>query len=509
MGAVLRRAAVALLLLAFIFALVWGVTLWRWDSTRRLIETRDVVLYLFFLPVCAWLVLLLARWAWNSSAAKAASAATAGAAAATPAAAAPPSAAEQERAWSFALLWHGLHTSAAADAEGTAAALAGGRQRPQLDAALRDPDGLPVLSGRAEGVDGAVDAVKAEWAQLVLPAQLTAAQAARTQAASQDAQAPWLRAAALLQVQWLAALSQLDEVLPPPRSDAAVPTRIPRLAVRCGVPTHWPQGQRSLVEQWLLQSLKQRRAELAGVAAVTVQPLESGEELLSAGEQQLVMWRREQIDGLLLLLCADSTLDEQQLERWAAAQQLLSGPRTEGRVPGEAAAAVMLATGSWPAEAADKPPDKPHLQRMALMRRDKPADAAGRITSDVAERALSDCLKAAQLPNDKLAALVSDADLRPRTMRELTGALLPAAEHLQLGEDVLALGTACGELGIARPLCLLSLAAAQAVQLKQPVAALAVAPAHERLALLVLPDGKPVEAASSSSSSSSSASKAS
>lgn len=496
MGAVLRRAAVALLLLAFIFALVWGVTLWRWDSTRRLIETRDVVLYLFFLPVCAWLVLLLARWAWNSSAAKAAAAAPAGAAA-TPAAAALPSAAEQERAWSFAVLWHGLHTSAATDAEGTVGALAGGQQRPQLDAALRDPDGLPVLSGRAEGVDGAVDAVKAEWAQLVLPAQLTAAQAARTQAASQDAQAPWLRSAALLQLQWLAALAQLDEVLPPPRSDAAAPPRIPRLAVRCGVPAHWPQGQRSLVEQWLLQSLKQRRAELAGVAAVTVQPLESGEELLSAGEQQLVMWRREQIDGLLLLLCADSTLDEQQLERWAAAQQLLSGPRTEGRVPGEAAAAVMLATGSWPPEAAGKP----HLQRMALMRRDKPADAAGRISSETAERALSDCLKAAQLPNDKLAALVSDADLRPRTMRELTGALLPTAEHLQLGEDVLALGTACGELGIARPLCLLSLAAAQAVQLKQPVAALAVAPAHERLALLVQPDGKPVEAASSSSDS--------
>jgi hypothetical protein len=496
MGAVLRRAAVALLLLAFIFALVWGVTLWRWDSTHRLIETRDVVLYLFFLPVCAWLVVLLARWAWNSSAHKA-SAAPAGAAAAAPAVAAAPSAAEQERAWSFAVLWHGLHTSAAADAAGTAAALAGGQQRPQLDPALRDPDGLPVLSGRAEGVDGAVDALKAEWAQLVLPAQLTAAQAARTQAASQDAQTPWLRAAALLQLQWHATLAQLDEVLPPPRSDAAAPPRIPRLAVRCGVPAHWPQGQRSVVEQWLLQSLKQRRAELAGVAAVTVQPLESGEELLSAGEQQLVMWRREQIDGLLLLLCADSTLDEQQLERWAAAQQLLSGPRTEGRVPGEAAAAVMLAAGAWPAEAADKP----HLQRMALMRRDKPADAAGRISSETAERVLADSLKAAQLPSDKLAALVSDADLRPRTMRELTGALLPAAEHLQLGEDVLCLGTACGELGIARPLCLLSLAAAQATQLKQPVAVLAVAPAHERLALLVQPDGKPTEPSSPSSAS--------
>ena len=482
MGAVLRRAAVALLLLAFIFALVWGVTLWRWDSTRRLIETRDVVLYLFFLPVCAWLAVLLVRWAWKSSA-KPAVAPAAVAATAAPAQTAEASGAEQERAWSFTLLWQGLHTSAAPDAAGTAAALAGGQHRPKLDPTLRDPDGRPVLSGRAEGVDGAVDAAKTEWKQLVLPANLTAAQDALKQAAALDAQAPWLRVVGLLQLQWRAALDQLDEALPPPRSDAPMPRSIPRLAVRCGVPAHWPQGQRSLVEQWLLQTLKQRRAELAGVAAVTVQPLESGDELLSAGEQQLVLWRREQIDGLLLLLCADSTLDEQQLERWASAQQLLSGARTEGRVPGEGAAAVMLATGTWCGNAAELP----LLHRIALVRRDKPADAAGRISSDVAERALADCLKAAQLPADKLAAVTSDADLRPRTVRELHGALQPVAEHLQAGEDVLNLSTACGDLGSARPLCLLSLAATHAAQLKQPVAALAVAPAHERLALLVLP----------------------
>lgn len=483
MGAVLRRAAVALLLLAFIFALVWGVTLWRWDNTQRLIETRDVVLYLFFLPVCAWLAVLLVRWAWKSSAAKAAAPAAV-ASAAVPAAYAAPSSAEQERAWSFVMLWQGLHTSAAPDAAGTAAALAGGKHRPQLDASLLDPDGLPVLSGRAEGVDEAVGAVRAAWTPLALPENLTAAQAARKQVESLDAQAPWLRASALLLLQWHAALDQLDQTLPPPRSDAPVPRNIPRLAVRCGVPAQWPQGQRSLVEQWLLQSLKQRRAELAGVAAVTVQPLESGEDLLSAGEQQLVLWRREQIDGLLLLLSADSTIDELQLQHWSAAQQLLSGTRNEGRVPGEAAAGVMLATGAW-AGATD---DKPRVQRLALMRRDKSADAAGRISSDIAERALADCLKAAQLPNDKLAAVASDADLRPRTVRELHGALRPVAEHLQADEDVLNIGTACGDLGIARPLCLLSLAAAHAAQLKQPVAALSVASAHERLALLVLPE---------------------
>lgn len=483
MGAVLRRAAVALLLLAFIFALVWGVTLWRWDNTQRLIETRDVVLYLFFLPVCAWLAVLLVRWAWKSSAAKAAAPAAA-ATAAAPAATAAPSSAEQERVWSFVLLWQGLHTSAAADAEGTAAALVGGQHRPQIDASLCDPDGLPVLSGRAEGVDEAVEAVRAEWAPLALPANLTAAQAARAQAASLDAKAPWLRTSALLLLQWRAALAQLDQTLPRPSSDAPMPRNIPRLAVRCGVPAQWPQGQRSLVEQWLLQSLKERRPELAGVAAVTVQPLESGEELLSAGEQQLVLWRREQIDGLLLLLSADSTLDEQQIQRWATAQQLLSGARVEGWVPGEAGAGAMLATGAW-AGATD---DKPRVQRLALMRRDKPADAAGRISSDIAERALADCLKAAQLPNDQLAAVASDADLRPRTVRELHGAMRPVAEHLQADEDVITLGTACGDVGIARPLCLLSLAAAHAAQLKQPVAALAVAPAHERLALLVLPE---------------------
>lgn len=492
MGAVLRRAAVALLLLAVIFAFVWGVTLWRWDSTKRLIETRDVVLYLFFLPVCAWVAVLLVRWAWTSSAKAAAAPASTSTSTATSATAIGPSAAEQERAWSFALLWQGLHTSAAPDAAGTAAALASGQHRPSLDASLRDPDGLPVLSGRADGVDDAIDAVRAEWAPLPLPANLTAAQAARTQAESQDATTAWLRAAALLHLKWQSSLNQLDQVLPPPRSDVPMPRAIPRLAVRCGVPAHWPQGQRSLVEQWLLQTMKQRRAELAGVASVTVQPLESGEELLAAGEQQLVMWRREKLDGLLLLLCADSTLDEQQLERWADAQQLLSGARTEGRVPGEGAAGVLLATGTWAGDLVDKP----QLQRLALMRRDKPADAAGRISSDVAERALSDCLKAAQLSNDRLAAVVSDADLRPRTVRELHGALLPAAEHLQAGEDVLNLGAACGDLGVARSLCLLSLAAAHAAELKKPVAALVVAPAHERLALLIRPDAQPADTAS-------------
>lgn len=484
MGGVLRRAAVALLLLAIIVAFVWGVTLWRWDSANRLIETRDVVLYLFFLPVCAWVVVLLGRWAWRSSAQAAAPVAAASA----PAAAAANDAAagaEAERAWFFKLVWHGVHSSAGPDAASAVSALIGGKQRPTLDAALRSPEGLPVLSGRAEGVDDAVEVLRADWAQLVLPAELTAAQAARNQAEQQGAQAAWLRTAALLQMQWQAALDKLDELLPPPRADQPMPHRIPRLAIRCGVPTQWPQGQRSLVEQWLQQGLRQRRTELAPMATVTAQPLEAGEELLAAAEQQLVLWRRERIDGLLLLLSADSTLDEHLLERWAAADQLLAGDRGEGRVPGEAAAAAMLAVGDWLAD--DAAAEAVRVHRLALLRRDKSADAGGRIASDVAERALSDCLKAAQLPAEQLAAVVSDADLRPRTVRELHGALQPLVEHLQAGEEVLNLGAACGELGIARPLCLLGLAAAHAAELKQAVAALTVAPAHERLALLVSP----------------------
>src|SRR5574341_548257 len=136
MRAVLRRAAAALLLLIVIAVLVWGVTLWRWDSARRLIETRDIVLYLFFLPLCLWAMVLLARWAWKRSAA-----APPPAVAATDPPPTPAAVGDDERGWSFTLLWQGLHSAAGSDAATVAQALVGAQHRPALDATLRDPDG--------------------------------------------------------------------------------------------------------------------------------------------------------------------------------------------------------------------------------------------------------------------------------------------------------------------------------------------------------------------------------
>ena len=178
------------------------------------------------------------------------------------------------------------------------------------------------------------------------------------------------------------------------------------MIVRVGIPARWPLPAQQLAGAWLqglfaphvdagLKAAGQSRA-MASTARPAVQvhvhPVESAEAYWLLMEQQLQQWQRERQPGLLWALVADSLVGEASVEQLARTHELFSGQRQQGRVPGEGAAGVLLASPSWAAPA-DAAPPLALMHKASLAKRDKSADASGRITSQALLQAVDDTLQ--------------------------------------------------------------------------------------------------------------------
>src|SRR5690606_8142492 len=104
----------------------------------------------------------------------------------------------------------------------------------------------------------------------------------------------------------------------------------------------------------------------------------------------LAQWSRQARPELLLVLAVDSALDEASIERMQAVGELFTATHQTGRMPGEGAAGLLIASASWPGmgdvvnagDAGDAGvlPQRPlRMWRPLRARRDKSADAAGRV----------------------------------------------------------------------------------------------------------------------------------
>lgn len=492
----------ALAFLVAVCCLTWVGVLWWWQRSGHSIGVQDVVVYLGLLPLALVLLVLALRWAWQRAGARSAAAAVAGASAgagagAPTAAADAPSAAEAQARHAVVQLVHVASCSVAGDqASDLLDAAAAGKPLPQPDGDLSNDDGLPVLCARIPDKALPLEALRAE-----IDALLPLVQQRQPEWQTQEPGDDVLRALGALkepllsQQNWLLGLDQtlknaMDDGgeslsrLPPSQRPP-----LPALRVLLGWPQHWSTFEQALARFWVERLLCGTEADLSSAYAVSYAALVgTGEDLWLRADQMSQPATRT---PWLLVAACHSELDQARVDALSAAQRLYdASERPGGCVPGEAAAALLLAPADWvPPEEMDIEPVK--LHRPALVRRGKPVEAAGRIDHRELAEALAQALVAARIEAPAVATLVCDADQHSQRSAELYGVAVDALSHLDPVEDMRLLGKVTGYTGVASWLLVLAAAAAAAKSSKKNTLALGLADSHLRMALVLKPQEEP------------------
>lgn len=496
-------------LFVLIACLVWLGVLWRWQVTRHDMSIEDVVLYLALLPLGLFVFVLLARWAWRGAVARA-DLREAHARAVTEPVAEPLPPADAARHATCQVLAATLHCAAATNARELLQAVEEGKPRPSLDRHLRRADGLPTITARVAAADeaGVADALATALERLCLR---------RPEFLGRDPGGRLQRALGLLRpvlADALAALSPWRVALGGQVGESADTGSVPGFAAadtRSQVAAHatrrapgppqppavrvlvaWPEGTdefgRELARQWLADTL---RSQGEGTVAperwrVHAQAVGAGPELLLEADRLLHDQRRLGCGDLLLVAACHSDLDAPTVLRLDDAGALFGTATPRGRLPGEAAVALVLADAGWPADPlADRPP--PHLHRPGVGQRGKSIDAPGRISSDLAVELLQHAIAAARLDAAQALALATDADQHTPRGPELFGATLAELPHLDATEDLRMAGPLCGHLGPCGALVSVAMAAQHAADTGQPCLALSVADTVWRAAAVARP----------------------
>jgi hypothetical protein len=471
-------------LFVVVVSLVWLAVLWRWDSTHRAMAVEDIIIYLGLLPVVVFGLLLLLRWAWLSSVARQAAAGSAAVAAAAalasggaPSTAAPaelPQAEAAERHLRMQLLASGLASNCGPSGGEVMQAVKDGRPLPEPDKDLRDDDGLPVMCARLS-----------ELPKLDFEAALTAAQAKNEAWATQEPQEHVQRALAALSEP----LAQTAMALSPWQAHfTADPQR--RLRVVLAWPESWTEFEQAFADTWAHLWLEENAPEFARPwLRVMHSQRQSGVMTWRQVDQLMLAMAREQRDDPVLVAACHSDISNAAVDALEREQRLFSAARNnKGLMPGEAAAALLLAGAAWPGVPDREEGARPmQLHRAAFMQRDKSVDAEGRVASDVLQAALGQALVVAQIDATQAQCLVSDADRHSARCLELMGASLTVLPHFDASLDVALLATQLGNTGAAGLLLTIATAAASANKRQGPCVAISVAEPLQRLALVVRP----------------------
>ncbi len=473
----------------------WVSVLWWWQRSGHSIELQDVVIYLGLLPLALVLLLLALKWVWQRAGARAAAAAAAAASAntAAPAAAGGVISSDEQARHTVVQLVHAASCSVVGDQiSDWLEAAADGKPLPQPDAQLVNGDDLPVLCARIPDKALALEVLRAELDALLPKVH-------QEQALWQDLQPGEhvLRALAALkgpllsQQEWLLKLNSIHKAslgesgpsaprLPQPPQPA-----LPGVRVLLGWPLSWSGFEQAVGRAWVEALLCGPESGLPEAYAVNFATLSgSGEELWLRADQMSQPAHRT---PWLLVAACHSDVSQERGDALLAAQHLYDATERPGAcVPGEAAAALLLAPADW------RPPagmslHAVWLHRPALTRRAKPVEAAGRIDHQEIGQAMAQALMAAQIEAPAVAALVCDADQHSPRNAELYGVAVQALAHLDPVQDLRLLGKISGYTGVASWLLVLAAAACATLAHKKTTLALGLADSHLRMALVLKP----------------------
>lgn len=470
---------------------VWLAVLWRWEATARNMTVTDIVVYLGLLPCVMFAVLLGLNWAWRGAAPRRAAAIASAAAAKTAAAADAQTAAAgdlkeaTQRHATVKLLGAHIVCAAAQTPAGLLSAASEGKPRPDLDAELRNADGLPVMSARIPDLqlgdfDAAIAAVtrqRAEWAGLQLSEHAQRALSALVE--------PFGNAVLGLQP-WATRLgapgieSEVGLISP---AHATTETE-PMVRVLLGWPSGWSQFECAVAVEWVRTQFLQS----TGIPAerfVIVEQAIGGAELWLKADQLLQALAREARDDVLLVAACHSEISDAAVAELEQANRLFSSQHPKGEMPAEAAVALLIAGEKWPLD--DDAPAPVHLHRPAVLLRDKSVEASGRVGSQCLQDAVTQALAAGRLTASDAMSLVTDGDQHSSRGAELFGATIAVLPHLEAGEDLCLIGQVTGHTGAVGVLLAVAVAAERARLSEAPCLAVSQGDSVMRLVLLARP----------------------
>ena len=432
------------LLILALFAVVWLAVIIWWQESRTLPTGVDIGLYLFALP----LAMLAALWL-GVRAVRAARAPKPEPAAAPQAAAEAPA-----RAVELHVIAVAARASAGDDAASILQALAE-QKRPELDPELKTQQGFPVFAARVPGLDDM--ALYATAQERGAPPDALAIATLRVTALLTDI-------ASTLTRQAHRHVTELD-----------VPARDedwPLLRFELLLPADWPEAARQRV-----------RTEVLAAARVWPDARVSATEHLARDAIAADLLLRELASipdtppQWRVVLAGDSYVDAERVAQWDAETTLLTHANPHGRVPGEAAAGLLLG-----------PADADAQVRVALspvLHRQKPADARGAQAEAAFSDLARDLLERADVPADSVIQIVSDADHRGSRPLEPLGVASQLFTHMDAAKDCQSVGATCGHTGAAASLLTLAVAADACVQFDQAVLTLTLQDPALRCAALV------------------------
>ncbi len=477
-----------LALLVAVTCLVWVAVLWRWQHTSRDMSVEDIVLYLGLLPLVVIGLILMLRWAWRGARARqlaqAAAVSTAGASGGAATAESAQGAGDAaQRHVAHAVWLAATCTPGGASTDELLSAAKDQDPRPRPDGELVDDDGLPVMCARI--ADLPVEGLTATLAPVL---QAVAARLSADEPQPTELDAGVLRALAALQTPLQEAAAAL-----PMWQGVFMEDDAPGLHVLLGVPAAWTPFERLVAQDWIKLMLTAEAALPPAARLVLQVHAEGGEALWLKADQTLMLLAQQQRRGLVLALAAHSDLSGQGLARLAQAGRLFHPQRQpKGHMPGEAAAALLLASQGWPLQ----PPDADDaelaplawLHRPALARRGKSIDDAGKVDAGTLAACIEAAQSASRLDVADLASLVCDADQHTPRGTELFSITLDMVPALDPNDDMRLTGTVCAGAGAATALTVIAGACAQAQALGKPVLAACLGDAVMRLALVARPD---------------------
>nr|WP_315184053.1 hypothetical protein [uncultured Albidiferax sp.] len=466
----LKRSALVLL----VFVAVWVLMLVYWTSMHRLPTTSEIFLYMLLLPagflLGIWLVrkagaLLAASWAAQAARAQAPLAAEAPALVPD---------VSHERAWTLAVLATALRAPHGDSADALAAALQSGEARLGLDPELK-ANGFPVKVGRVPGVDGAACAERLDAWQAAAgkPVGMWSEEQLRALAMAHDV---LLEVAPLLtQHPLLAAYASASQ---DQRNTIALPT-LQLLAVW---PSRWTLAERQTASLWLTHLLEEQ-----GWPAEKMLPSPLGSsgtvEPLALIDSVSVHSHRQDIPCLCLVLASESFVGEESVDLWEQAGQLRRDKADGGQTPGEGAVCLLLGDTQQAQHMADLAPAS--LHRAALGRRDKSADATGRIGGALLEQLVQHALQAAGVEHAQVNWLVADSD--HRRLPELMVLEQTVFPDLDMKKQCLKIAADCGSAGAVSALTALAVAHFEATANAACVVCVGSQDAFDRAAVVVRP----------------------
>lgn len=373
--------------------------------------------------------------------------------------------------------------------------LAERRRRPVPDEFLTNGNGFPVLSGRARDLDTAP--VEKNLRQ-IRRVELAENAHEETEEELRDAV---VRALTLLDSVVEQALQEWPQDLTDESSSGAAPApSIPILRGSAGIR---PPSERALqlcvtllvtddlsppehllAQKFLVSRLASLQRTVQDLTVNVISACDDARALALSEEFRRAAQDDDRPRALLLLAC-DSLLCANVVENLESKGKLFEAERPNGLMIGEAAFGVLFANQCALTITTVQP--LCHLTPVQRVRREAPVDARVRISYLHLAKAVEAALKASGIPASQIGTVVCDADHRANRVLESIEAIAAHAPQLDAIQNRLAPNEACGHLGAASVLGLLSAGISQCADAGHPVLVFNVGHDTDRAATLLLP----------------------